>query len=144
MGLAVLRRDGFASMRAGNAGGALTTRPLRFNGSQLFVNVAAASGELRAEILDAQGAVALECSAANCEPVRVDSTIVRVRWKGVEELSRLHGLPVRFRFQLRDAALYSFWVSPNRSGASRGYVGAGGPGFTGPADTVGVAGYEIS
>ena len=144
MGLAVLRRDGFASMRAGNAGGALTTRPLRFNGSQLFVNAAAGSGELRAEILDAQGAVALECSAANCEPVRVDSTIVRVRWKGVEELSRLHGLPVRFRFQLRDAALYSFWVSPNRSGASRGYVGAGGPGFTGPTDTVGVAGYEFA
>jgi hypothetical protein len=33
--------------------------------------------------------------------------------------------------------LYSFWVSPDASGASYGYVAAGGPGFTGPTDTVG-------
>ena len=44
---------------------------------------------------------------------------------------------VRFRFHLEDGNLYSFWVSPDNSGASRGYVAAGGPGFTGPTDTVG-------
>jgi hypothetical protein len=35
------------------------------------------------------------------------------------------------------AVLYSFWVSPDRSGASYGYVAAGGRGFTGSRDTVG-------
>jgi hypothetical protein len=30
--------------------------------------------------------------------------------------------------------LYSFWVSPAASGASRGYVAAGGPGLHGIAD----------
>ena len=62
MGLAVLRRDGFASMRAGNAGGALTTRPLRFNGSQLFVN-AAATGT---GATSSRPAVACSWSATSC------------------------------------------------------------------------------
>lgn len=33
--------------------------------------------------------------------------------------------------------LYSFWVSPDLTGASDGYVAAGGPGFTTAIDTVG-------
>jgi hypothetical protein len=41
------------------------------------------------------------------------------------------------RFYLRNGALYAFWVSPEESGASHGYVAAGGPDFTGPRDTVG-------
>jgi len=49
----------------------------------------------------------------------------------------LAGHVVRFRFCLTNGRLYSFWVSPNESGASCGYVAAGGPGFTGPTDTVG-------
>jgi hypothetical protein len=137
MGLAVLRRDGFASMRAGNGGGTLTTRPVRFNGAHMFVNAAAAGGEVRVEILDAPASEAEKFTAVHCEPVRADSTRATVRWKGVKDLSRLHGLPLRFRFHVRNAALYSFWVSPNESGASRGYVGAGGPGFAGPVDTGG-------
>jgi hypothetical protein len=40
-------------------------------------------------------------------------------------------------FHLQNGKLYAFWVSPDASGASRGYVAAGGPGFTGPTDTVG-------
>jgi len=51
---------------------------------------------------------------------------------------------VRFRFHLRLGALYSFWVSPDASGASHGYVAAGGPGFTGPTDTVGTAAYKAA
>ena len=38
--------------------------------------------------------------------------------------------------------LYSFWVSPDASGANRGYVAAGGPGYATPQDTVGQAAYE--
>jgi len=45
------------------------------------------------------------------------------------------------RFHLRNGSLYAFWVSRDPSGASDGYVAAGGPGFTGPTDTVGQAGY---
>ena len=50
-GAADLRRDGFASMIVDGTGlGDLVTRPLRFTGKYLFVNVALArEGELRVE-----------------------------------------------------------------------------------------------
>ena len=38
-GLVTLRRDEFASMDAGSEQGVLSTRPVRFSGSRLFVNV---------------------------------------------------------------------------------------------------------
>ena len=46
-GMAVLRRDGFASMGAAEEGGSLTTKPLIFSGRHLYVNANAAGGELR-------------------------------------------------------------------------------------------------
>src|SRR4029077_373552 len=42
--VAILRRDGFASLDAGPEGESVTTRPVRFAGKHLFVNAAVASG----------------------------------------------------------------------------------------------------
>jgi hypothetical protein len=141
-GLATLRRDGFASLDGGAEEGYVTTRPVRFQGSRLFVNVEASLGELRAEALDEAGAVVEPFSKALCKPLRLDSTIQQVTWEGAKDLSSLANRPIRFRFYARNAKLYSFWVSPDASGASHGYVAAGGPGYTGPTDTVGVAAVE--
>jgi len=143
-GLATLRRDGFASMDAGDDEGTLTTLPVRFGGKHLFVNVDAKGGELRVEVLDDRGGVIPRFSRAKCVPIRTDSTLQRVRWKGTRDLSRLARKPVRLRFHLSNGRLYAFWVSSERSGASHGYVAAGGPGFTGPTDTVGAAAYKAS
>jgi len=136
-GLAILRRDGFASLDAADEEGFLTTRPVRFSGKFLFVNVNAAQGALLAELLDQQNQPIEPFTKANCEPIQVDKTSVQVRWKGGEDLSSLAGRPVRIRFFLRKGSLYAFWVSPDRHGASYGYVAAGGPGLPGPVDTVG-------
>ena len=142
MGLAVLRRDGFASMDAGAAAGTLTTRPVRFGGRHLFVNVDSTAGELVVEALDPHGRVIEPYSRTNAVPIRVDNTLQEVRWRGVTDLSALSGKPVKFRFHLRHGRLYSFWVSPDRSGASNGYVGAGSPGVPGIVDTVGSEAYR--
>ena len=147
-GLATLRRDGFASLdHPGNGQrvervtslppGTLITRPVRFAGKHLFVNLAAPAGDLRVEVLDAAGNTIAPYTAATCVPVRGDSTSVRVVWSGAQDLAALANRPVRFRFQLTNGALYAFWVSAETTGASHGYVAAGGPGFTGPVDTVG-------
>ena len=64
-----------------------------------------------------------------------DSTRAAVTWKGAD-LAKLPGQAVRFRFHLRTGELYAFWVSPEGTGASHGYLAAGGPGFTGATDTV--------
>jgi hypothetical protein len=134
-GLALLRRDGFASMDAGETAGTLTTVPLTFRGRHLFVNCNAAGGELRAEALREDGEVWKPFTAANCVPMRGNRTAERLRWRGVDDLKSLAGMPVRFRFHLKSGELYSFWVSAEASGASQGYVAAGGPGYVGAIDT---------
>ena len=135
--LALLRRDGFASMDAGQEGGTLTTRPVTFKGKYLFVNTEVSQGELKVEVLDESGQVIEPLSLANCIPVTADKTLAAVTWRKVNDLSAVSGRTVRFRFRLVNGRLYSFWTSSESSGASHGYVGAGGPGFTGPTDTVG-------
>jgi hypothetical protein len=136
-GLATLRRDGFASMDADAAGGALTTRVLTFNGKYPFVNLDAAQGELRVEVLDAAGQPIPPCTRDNCLPLRGDHTLAAIHWTGATDLSALAGKKARFRFHLKGGRLYAFWVSPDASGASHGYVAGGGPGFASNKDTVG-------
>src|SRR5690606_20455601 len=52
IGMATLRRDGFASIEAGKRGGIVLTKPVLFSGKYLFVNVDCPNGELRVEVLD--------------------------------------------------------------------------------------------
>ena len=140
-GLAVLRRDGFASMAADDTERTLTTRKLKFSGSRLFVNVDAPDGELRVEILDKQRTVIAPFSKSECVPLQTNRTLQRVNWKNDPDLSELSGREIRFRFYLKNGDLYSFWVSPDESGASNGFVAGGGPGFTSNRDTVGSGSY---
>ena len=143
-GLVFMRRDGFASVDAGKDAGTLTTRPVTFKGKHLFVNADADQGKLRVEILSRDGGVIEPFTRTNCIPVQVDRTLQPVTWKGASDLAALAGRPVKMRFHLANGRLYSFWVSPDRSGASYGYVAACGPGLTGSRDTVGVAAYEAA
>lgn len=136
-GLAILRRDGFASMDAGEVEGILTTRLVTFHGRHLFVNVDDGAGEFRVEILDQNGNVITPFSNRNCISIRVNKTLQEVKWKDGSDLSVLKGKPVKFRFYLTNGKLYSFWVSPNKYGASYGYVAAGGPGFNNSVDLEG-------
>jgi hypothetical protein len=148
-GLATLRRDGFASMGSPASPSSVTrlepspaphtliTRPVTFSGRYLFVNLDAPDGALRVEVLDRGGKVIPAYAAAHAIAVRGDSTRARVTWTTTPDLAAVAGQPVRFRFTLTRGRLYSFWVSASSDGASHGYVAAGGPGFTGPADTIG-------
>lgn len=145
-GLATLRRDGFASMddsasaspvqriRPGIMPGTLTSRPIRFAGRHLFVNVDAPNGELRVEVLDREGRTIAPFTAAACLGVRADRTRARVTWSTAADLAAVSGEVVRFRFHLTHGRLYSFWVSASPNGESRGFVAAGGPGFRGIRD----------
>jgi hypothetical protein len=127
-GLAVLRRDGFASMDAGASGGTLTTRPVRFRGKHLFVNLSAPDGELRVEVLDRAGRVLEPFTREACPPVVGDRTMTRVRWARADDLSLAVGADVRLRFTLVRGQLFSFWIAESTAGASGGYLGAGSAG----------------
>lgn len=134
--LYTLRRDGFASMEAGEESATLTTRLVTFSGKHLFVNADCPEGVLRVEVLGEDGEVIPPFSLKNCEPIWMDGTRIRVSWDEVD-LGYLAGKPVRFRFRLRAGSLYSFWVSTTESGESNGYMGAGGPGFIRGRDLLG-------
>lgn len=128
IGLATLRRDGFASMGT-DSQGSLTTRPVRFQGQHLFVNHATSGGGLRVEAIAADGSV-----AARSETVSGDRTREAIRWEGGGSLEGLKGQPVRFRFHLTKGRLYAFLVSPDPEGASYGYLGGGSPEARGVRD----------
>jgi hypothetical protein len=113
-----------------------------FAGKHLFVNVDCPSGELRVEVLDEGGEVISQLTAAECNPVHTDATLYKITWNSKDDLSGLEGKPVCFRFHLTNGKLYSFWVSPDESGASYGYVGAGGPGYDSVLDNKGVEAYR--
>ncbi len=135
IGLATLRRDGFASLDAGAAPGELVTRPLSFQGNHLFVNVDCPDGELRIEVLNREGELLKPFRLADCQVIKVDSTRHRVTWQGADDLASRGDEPVRLRFQLQNGKLYSFWVTNDREGASGGYLAAGSPAHQGVQDT---------
>jgi hypothetical protein len=143
-GLATLRRDGFASLgdewpkgsprRVGTNRTSVVTRPLRCRGAHVFVN-AECRGDIRVEVLDQQGAVVRGYSAADCVPIRGDSTRHAVAWNTHTTLEAVDRDVIRLRFVLSQSRLYSFWIADSAAARSRGYVGAGGPGFSNSSDS---------
>lgn len=136
LGLAVMRRDGFASMKAHASQRFLITRKILFSGEYLFVNVDCPKGTLKVEILDEFNTVIPNFSVDDCRIISVNSTIQQINWKGNEKLEQIKGKPVKIKFILENGDLYAFWISKFKSGASSGYVGMGGPGFINGKDDV--------
>ena len=111
--LARLRRDGFVSFWAGEPGGFVETRALQFEGNRLFVNADASKGEFRAEVIDERGRTVLEGWSKDLSRT-LDSDHLRVElsWQGQKGIQDLKGKHVRFRFHLKEAHLFSFWIEP--------------------------------
>lgn len=104
----VLRTDGFASVRAGYEGGSMTTRPLIFEGTRLELNIAtSASGIAIVELLDSEGNVLPGFSRAEADPIIGNAIQHTVTWQSSSDVSALAGKPIRIRFLLEDADLYS-------------------------------------
>jgi len=111
--LARLRRDGFASFRSDDRGGFVETREVLFEGKHLFLNANAAQGEIRVEILERCGWTVLEgWSRELPHPLRGDHLQAEVKWQEKKDLEAVQGQTLRFRFHLKNADLYSFWIEP--------------------------------
>jgi len=110
-GLGVVRQrlDGFMSVTVDTQGGSITTPPLVFEGSKLFVNQnCGAAGTLFVEIQDLNGNPFAGYSLADCEEITGNDVDWQVRWRGSSEINRLEGLPVRLHFRMRRSELYAF------------------------------------
>ena len=111
VGLATLRKDGFASLDAGDTTGTVTTRLLKGLAGRLSVNAEARGGAVRAELLDADGNVVPGFSRDDCKAVSGNGVDQSVAWKGQQRLPRSNK-PMRLRFVIKNAALYSFRAGP--------------------------------
>ena len=107
--LASLRVDGFASLDSGYDGGQVTTKPFLFTGSALKLNAKANYGQVAVEVLDEKRAPVPGYTRDLCEPMHADSLEHPIRWKDAA-LSSLQGKPVRLRFHLNNARLYSYRI----------------------------------
>ena len=105
---ATLRVDGFVSLDAQTETGELHTKPIRFDGNALSVNLVAPRGELRCELQDDSDKPVAGFSLAESVPVTGDGISVPVRWQNNPDLKSLAGRPVRLRFELKNGSLYSF------------------------------------
>ena len=133
IGVATLRRDGFAGMVA-DATGEILTKPVMFTGSRLFVNAECRFGSIAAEIAGEDGKTIDGFSFEDCEAfAKADSTKTELKFRR-GDFAALAGRPVRLRFRLHCGTLYSFWVSPSERGESCGYVAGGGPDYSGLRD----------
>lgn len=104
-----LRMDGFVAIHAPLSGGELVTKSLTFTGGRLSLNFStSAAGSVRVELQSADGQPIAGFSLEDCSEVFGDSLDRAVTWKSGGDVSRLAGQPVRLRFELKDADLYSF------------------------------------
>jgi len=106
LGLATLRLDGFVSVNAED--GIVTTKKLVFIGDTLEVNADAKGGSITVEALGDQGKVIEGFSKNDCTPITTDSVRHVVKWTGNSDCHLIQARPIKLRFYLKKAKLYSF------------------------------------
>lgn len=112
IGLATLRLDGFASLGAGFDGGRVTTKPITFAGKTLTINANAKHhAHVFVEALDESGSPIPGYTKEDCVPLTEDAVAHVVQWRQHRDLGALAERPVRLRFYLNNAQLYSFTVT---------------------------------
>lgn len=106
----VQRIDGFVAAEFENSGGSFVSASVQVDGPRLRVNaVTGAVGDLAIELEDEAGRPLPGFGAAECLPIRGDSTHFVVSWRQGADLGALRGHRVRLAFSGSHAALYSFY-----------------------------------
>ena len=103
-----IRLDGFVSVWAPLRGGEVLTRPLLFSGNKLLINYSTgAAGSVRVEVQDRDGVPIPGYTIEDAEEMFGDSLEQPVLWRHGFDVGSLQGKPVKLRFVLADADLYS-------------------------------------
>ena len=108
--LATMRVDGFASLQGSYDGGTVTTKPFRFTGNELSVNVKADFGQLQTEVLDERGQPLPGFTQADSNIVNSDDVNQKVSWKQNANLRSLKNRVIKLRFTLKNVRLYSYRI----------------------------------
>ena len=109
--LAKLRIDGFISVDAEEGEGTLLTKPFCCQGEELLINTDARGGKIAVTILDEKGFWKEGFKIFDCAIFDSDSVRHKVTWRNNISLKVLQGRPIRLKFYLRKAKLYSFEIA---------------------------------
>ncbi len=102
-----LRTDGFISLHGGYEGGEAITKPVKMSGSELVLNYASsAAGSIQVELLDEDKHPLDGYRLEDCDLIAGDQIERVVTWNGNSNLNELQQ-PIRLRFVLKDADIYS-------------------------------------
>ncbi len=105
---ATLELDRFVSISASPQGGEFVTKPLLFKGNNLLLNFStSAIGSVRVEILDDKEKPIIDFKLKDCEEIYGNELEHVVKWKNSQDLIKLAGTPIRLKFVLKDANLFS-------------------------------------
>ena len=107
IGVATLRKDGFASLDGEDNPGTVTTKRLKGLRGKLHLNCKAGAGLLQVEVLDANGRVLPGYKKMECNEPRGDGLDQVVTWEEHQELPK-GDAPLRLRFHLKNVSLYAF------------------------------------
>jgi hypothetical protein len=106
----VYRKDGLVSLSAladSAAEGEAVTRPIKFTGKSLVLNYRTGrSGSVRVELQDEKGQPISPFTSDACL-LRGDDQKAKVSWSENSDLTQLAGKPMRVRFILQNAELFS-------------------------------------
>lgn len=103
-----MRIDGFVSIHASYDGGEMVTRPFYFTGDTLFLNFStSAAGYIKVEMLNEKGERIEGFELENSKEIIGNEIEKAVTWHGNPDLMQLKDQPVRLRFVMKDADLYS-------------------------------------
>ena len=106
IGMASIKQDRFVSVEASFDGGTLTTKPLRFEGSTLYVNCKASFGKLGVRLLDEYGGIinGYQSNVEGMDGVRCPVDFKKTSLPGSGQQ------PIRIEFTLSNVQLYSFYI----------------------------------
>lgn len=101
IGFGSVKRDRFVALEGDYSGGVLTTKPIRFTGTELRLNVRADWGRVLIEALDESGE-----TVGVSKPIAVDRLDTTVLWDKKPEPG--NGV-LQLRITLENAQLYAIW-----------------------------------
>jgi len=106
IGLAKIKRGRFLALEASFDGGRVTTKPLLFTGTNLFINGNVDYGSIEVSLLDESGKPISRFQSSVSSENGID---IPVRFGG-KDLADLAGRPIKIQFKLSNARLFGFCI----------------------------------
>jgi hypothetical protein len=107
IGMATVKRDRLVYLSASFDGGYAETPALVLPDGRLHVNTQSRFGTLRVTVYDGEGQ---PLAGGESKPISEDTLDAVVEWDDASLMELAKEGSVRFRFELKNAKLYSFWI----------------------------------